>query len=561
MITHRRFFLFLSDHCFPVLGLCCLILLSSCAATKLPHVSVADSIPKEGANTLSSKAASELQHIKVAYQQLISAQSPAESADRIAAYNREVEDFVLRLQKEVPPKGWDRPYKLQLDDTTVELRFDSPDKTDGFWAPLHFEQVVPASHIPMKGLLNPVMREGVGFPVLMACEDSEPFREEYPFVPKNGVYLPATAFVDFKTDPKTKTQIAHLHFQATLQDNTADLGGKSLDLAYNHSAAVQMALGSQYLYSLNFGGLLKPADFVKDQGLYFMDGYREGRIPVIFVHGLDSAPPIWKNVVNEILRDPALRKRYWVGYYLYPTGFNIPRSSLDFRESLAKAREFYDSNEDDMSLDETLIFGHSMGGIVTRMQVIDSGEHFWDAYFTKPLEEIPVETDRTRHVIENAAYFEAHPSITRVVFLCVPHRGSALADLGIVRRLVGLIELPLDVARGATELFARKQDFVNPALNRYQGLGLRSVDNLSPEHPFYEALNAVPIQAKYHSIIGDRGKGNGAESSDGVVPYSSSHVPGAESEVFVPHGHSCTNEEATVNEMLRIMRLHAGIKE
>jgi len=43
---------------------------------------------------------------------------------------------------------------------------------------------------------------------------------------------------------------------------------------------------------------------------------------------------------------------------------------------------------------------------------------------------------------------------------------------------------------------------------------------------------ALPIApgVTYHSIMGDRGKGNTPESSDGVVPYWSSHLGGAASE-------------------------------
>jgi len=41
----------------------------------------------------------------------------------------------------------------------------------------------------------------------------------------------------------------------------------------------------------------------------------------------------------------------------------------------------------------------------------------------------------------------------------------------------------------------------------------------------------------YHSIIGDRGRGDTPNSSDGVVPYWSSHLDGAQSEKIVPSEH------------------------
>jgi hypothetical protein len=66
-----------------------------------------------------------------------------------------------------------------------------------------------------------------------------------------------------------------------------------------------------------------------------------------------------------------------------------------------------------------------------------------------------------------------------------------------------------------------------------------SIDTLSPNDPFVKEMNALPMAKRipYHSIIGDRGRGDTPNSSDGVVPYWSSHLDGAESEKIVPSGH------------------------
>src|ERR1700745_2124808 len=59
-----------------------------------------------------------------------------------------------------------------------------------------------------------------------------------------------------------------------------------------------------------------------------------------------------------------------------------------------------------------------------------------------------------------------------------------------------------------------------------------SVDSLSPKSRFLSALNTIPMTpgVPYHTIIGDRGRGDLPNSSDGVVPYWSSHMDGARSE-------------------------------
>ncbi len=64
---------------------------------------------------------------------------------------------------------------------------------------------------------------------------------------------------------------------------------------------------------------------------------------------------------------------------------------------------------------------------------------------------------------------------------------------------------------------------------------------------------SVPV----HSIIGNRGKDNQPleETSDGVVPYWSSHLDAAESEIIVPTGHDAFNDPTAVAELQRILKL------
>ena len=67
-----------------------------------------------------------------------------------------------------------------------------------------------------------------------------------------------------------------------------------------------------------------------------------------------------------------------------------------------------------------------------------------------------------------------------------------------------------------------------------------SIDTLAPNDPFVKEMSTLPMAKRipYHSIIGDRGRGDTPNSSDGVVAriWSSSHLDGAESEKIVPSG-------------------------
>jgi hypothetical protein len=65
----------------------------------------------------------------------------------------------------------------------------------------------------------------------------------------------------------------------------------------------------------------------------------------------------------------------------------------------------------------------------------------------------------------------------------------------------------------------------------------------------------------YHSLIGDRGRGGfldrtRPESSDGIVPYWSSHMDGARSERVIPSGHWSHLHPLGMSEIKRILVEH-----
>ena len=87
-----------------------------------------------------------------------------------------------------------------------------------------------------------------------------------------------------------------------------------------------------------------------------------------------------------------------------------------------------------------------------------------------------------------------------------------------------------------------------------------SVDSLSPKSRFLNAMNTIPMApgVPYNTIIGDRGRGDSPNSSDGVVPYWSSHMNGAESEHIVPSGHGAHQNPQAIAEVLRILKTNDG---
>jgi hypothetical protein len=73
---------------------------------------------------------------------------------------------------------------------------------------------------------------------------------------------------------------------------------------------------------------------------------------------------------------------------------------------------------------------------------------------------------------------------------------------------------------------------------------------------FVQSVNKLPITPNipYRSIIGDRGRGDTPNSSDGIVPYWSSHLDGAKSELIVHSGHGAQYDPEAIREVERILK-------
>jgi len=121
------------------------------------------------------------------------------------------------------------------------------------------------------------------------------------------------------------------------------------------------------------------------------------------------------------------------------------------------------------------------------------------------------------------------------------------------------------LVRSPSRLLKVGADVIKVATFRADDLKLRripnSVDTLAPNNRFVKAINTVPIVPgiPYHVICGDRGKGGNKDQtkptmSDGIVPYWSSHMEAAKSELIVPSSHSAHQNPQAIAEVRRILR-------
>jgi hypothetical protein len=294
------------------------------------------------------------------------------------------------------------------------------------------------------------------------------------------------------------------------------------------------------------------------EGLFMLEPYDPDRIPVVMVHGLWSSPLTWMDMFNDLRSFPEIRERYQFWFYLYPTGQPFWISATKMRRDLREAREVFDPRRDHHTMDQKVLVGHSMGGLVSRMQTIDSGDVFWKTVSDKPIEQLRGQPDDIQKLV-SALKFRPNTSIARVITIATPHHGSEYAN--DYTRWLGrlLIELPKTVLKTGSRLVRD-----NPGLFKDTELltADTSIDSLSPESPIFPALREAQPgpHVRYHNIIGVAPTGrwlSDEHPSDGVVTVASARLENAVSEKQVAADHvSIHTEPATILEVRRILMEH-----
>ncbi|MGC3988967.1 MAG: alpha/beta fold hydrolase [Chthoniobacteraceae bacterium] len=294
--------------------------------------------------------------------------------------------------------------------------------------------------------------------------------------------------------------------------------------------------------------LFHPDLYASTAQLTRLQPYDPRRIPVLFIHGLQDTPASWVPMINPLRADPTIREKYQFWFFSYPSGYPYPYAAELLRKQLDGIQAAFPGHK------PMVLVGHSMGGLIARLMVTDSGDSIWRAFFGKS----PAETHfagPSRDLLESTIIFQHRPEVRRVVFLSTPHRGSTIATSWIGRLASRFVQPPKFLADMRDSLLSILTiDTSGLKMNHIPN----SIDSLAPNNPFMTAVNKIPITpgVPYHSIIGDRGKGDTPHSTDGVVPYWSSHLSGAQSELIVPSDHGSQLNAEAINEVHRILLLH-----
>ncbi|HSE04812.1 MAG TPA: hypothetical protein VLK35_11725 [Methylomirabilota bacterium] len=419
-------------------------------------------------------------------------------------------------------------------------------------------QFIPIAELQVYGMAMRYRWPGVGAPLAASTRPVDASRPGRDMVAPR-LKVPLTAFLRIAEARRTMVRggplAATLELHLTWAGESTVVAGEVVPLENEPTAALALSFTGIPIVQLElFGFLGRLSGLFRDRPpLVSTTPYKPGLIPVVFVHGTASSIARWAEMYNRLLADPEIRRRYQFWFFQYDSGNPIALSSLRLREALTSAVARLDPEGKDPALRRLVLIGHSQGGLLVKMQSISSGDRLWNAASKIPLAELHL-SDQTRDVLQHALFVEPLPGLSRVVFICTPHRGSFVAGRNVIANVTRkLLSLPFTLTGMAADL-AR-----NPGLGTL--VVPSAVDNMSPRHHFIRALQEIPIAPSItvNSIVAVEGDGPVENGDDGVVAYSSAHLTGVESELIVKSNHSTQGNPHTIEEVRRILRLHEGL--
>jgi pimeloyl-ACP methyl ester carboxylesterase len=415
------------------------------------------------------------------------------------------------------------------------------------WNPALYD-FTPADQFNVKGtyVTEHERKEGVGAPIVAIGKEANENAARDFTIPR--IYYGVTALIRFEG------RRAVIGFKDPLATERVTLAGRSFPLAADFTVPLAVMLASANPKKMELARLLRPEKYAETARIARLQPYDPRKTVVLVIHGLKDSPATWAPMINHLRADPEIRQRYQFWFYSYPSGYPYPYSAAILRRELDAIEQRFPLHK------KMVVLGHSMGGCISRLLLTDSGEKLWLEFFGKPPGEVDMSAE-SKKLLSEALIFRHRDEVGRVVFISAPLRGSDLASGWIGRFSSMLVRSPatlLSVGRDALKVATLQADDLQ--LKRIPN----SVDTLAPNNRFVKAIQTFPFAPgiPYHVISGDRGKGGNKDKtppvmSDGIVPYWSSHLSGAQSELVVPSHHSAHQNPQAIAEVERILKQHS----
>ncbi|PYK66724.1 MAG: hypothetical protein DME45_11875 [Verrucomicrobia bacterium] len=447
---------------------------------------------------------------------------------------------IFSVVRQVKLDPWTKPVQVGANNELTLTGKQDPKKPEQ--NPALYE-LVPTDALTYHGayVKDDVKRDGIGAP-LVAVRHLTPEKATELFAPP-AIYYGVTGIAEFERSRCT------LSIKDPLAAETVTVEGRGYPMAANFTASLAMGLAKEKPQKLGFVRLLRPQEYASTFRVARMEPYNPNKTVVLVIHGLMDTPVTWVPLLNDLRSDRDIRRNYQFWFYSYPSGYPYPYSALILRQELDAIEKKFPLRR------KMVLIGHSMGGCISRTLITDTGNKLWLEAFGKSPAETALPADSKR-LLEQAIILKHRPEIGRMIFMSTPHRGSDLARNWIGRIGSMLVKTPSQlITIGQTIRQAATPDPAALQLKRFPN----SIDTLAPNNRFVVAINKVPITPgiPYYTILGDRGRGDSPNSSDGVVPYWSSHLDAARSEFIAPCNHGSPLNPQAIAEVHRILKLNA----
>ncbi len=436
------------------------------------------------------------------------------------------------------------------------------------WRPEDFSQLILVGDYDVAALSRSYRSQGIGVAVVVRRQRRHRERfhtETQQFAATAVLRFPSledhsSSASDAAPTPGSSSQTgeipgAVLEFHDPLRVSTVELCGRVFPLRADRTAPLALLLSTRKAdYREQF---LQPGLSTSRARLIMVEPYQPGKIPLVFVHGLLSDPLTWVELANEIQARNDLAERYQLWAFRYPTGEPFLHSAASLRKELQAAVTTCDPHRQDPALLKMVLVGHSMGGLISKLQVAHSGDKLWQSVANRPLSQI-VATCEQRERLRRLFFFEPVPHVRRVVFIGTPHGGSSWANRLVGRVGSSLVRLSDDRRRDHEDLIRNNPNTFTQDVRRRIPT---SIDMLEPDDPTLVATQHLCISpaVTLHSIIGAGRPRLIDGPGDGVVSVASAQQVPAESAVLVSSDHSGIHSHPdTVRVLVGILARHAA---
>ena len=431
---------------------------------------------------------------------------------------------------------------------------------DSPWGPDDIDQVILASSFDVSGLPTMNYQYGLGVPLIAVRRSDKNAEGPERFYPPEMAF-PLTAFITPPSrlrNPVKGDENRELTLELIDPLRIRAVGTPPMPTESDLTTPLAYMWSRSDLNRYRWTGLLRPGNAAGRAGLMLIRPYEPGKVPVVMVHGLASSPLAWVAMVNDLLLDPRIQERYQFMLYMYPTGIPIPIAAAGLRDTLQQAEQTFrlEDGRPDPAFYKMVLLGHSMGGLLSHAMAVDSDQKFWELNTYVPFPQIKGPPEVLEE-LQRYMFFNAQPFVGRVVFLAVPHRGSDLSR-GVVGRVSSNLISADDHVSGLLNRLVRDNPDAFP--RRFRRVPT-SIETLDTESPYLKALLAMKPGpgVHFHSIIGSERPEGKENTTDGVVPYRSSHVDGVKSEVIVQSNHGVQTNPYAIMEVHRILLEHIGM--